>query len=385
MPLLTTLLTLTLLPLAALPNPVKSGSSCTDATTTTSPPPADGTSPSTTLTATATARNSGLNKAARAKGKLWFGTAADFPGTSGELQDGSYMREFGDGGDWGEATPANIMKFDATEPQQNVFNFTGAEQFLRIAEGGRKLVRCHNLIWSSQLPAWVTSPSTPWTNATLSAVLVNHVQTLLDVVNEAFADSPSGSYASNIWYDTIGPEYVALAFKTAADVVRERKLKVKLYYNDYNIEFPGAKATAAQELVRELQRRGIRIDGVGLESHFIAGSTPSQADQEANMNAFAALNVDIAVTELDVRVTLPPTLAVQEQQVKDYYSTVAACVNVRRCIGVTVWDFVDTYSWVPSTFAGQGYADLFFQPQGAGTPLVKKAAYDGCLRALTGA
>lgn len=48
------------------------------------------------------------------------------------------------------------------------------------------------------------------------------------------------------------------------------------------------------------------------------------------------------------------------------------------------WDFDDTYSWVPSTFAGQGYADLFFQPKGAGTPLVKKAAYDGCLQALQG-
>lgn len=33
------------------------------------------------------------------------------------------------------------MKFDATEPQQNVFNFTGGEEFLRIAESSRKLVR----------------------------------------------------------------------------------------------------------------------------------------------------------------------------------------------------------------------------------------------------
>lgn len=175
-----------------------------------------------------------------------------------------------------------------------------------------------------------------------------------------------------------------LAFKAATQAVRQNKLKVKLYYNDYNIEYPGAKSTAAQNLVKELQSRKIQIDGVGLESHFIAGETPSQASQETNMNAFTALGVDVAVTELDVRVMLPPTEADQEQQVKDYYSTVAACVNVKRCIGVTVWDFVDTYSWVPSTFAGQGYADLFLQPKGADTPLVKKAAYDGCLQALTG-
>lgn len=252
----------------------------------------------------------------------------------------------------------------------------------------------HNLIWSSQLPSWVTSPSTPWTNATLSAVLINHVQTLIkhfgdrcyswDVVNEAFADSPAGSYTPNVWLTAIGPEYVPLAYKTATDAVRQNHLKVKLYYNDYNIEYPGAKSTAAQNLVKELQSRKIQIDGVGLESHFIAGETPSQASQETNMNAFTALGVDVAVTELDVRLTLPPTEAAQEQQVQDYYSTVAACVNVERCIGVTVWDFDDTYSWVPSTFPGQGYADLFLQPNGADTPLVKKAAYDGCLQALTG-
>lgn len=45
---------------------------------------------------------------------------------------------------------------------------------------------------------------------------------------------------------------------------------------------------------------------------------------------------------------------------------------------------LDTYSWVPGTFAGYGYADLFLQPGGANTPLVKKAAYDGCLEALQG-
>ena len=166
----------------------------------------------------------------------------------------------------------------------------------------------HNLIWSSQLPSWVTSPSTPWTNATLSAVLVNHVQTLIkhfgdrcyswDVVNEAFSDSPAGSYASNVWYNTIGPEYVALAFKAATQAVRQNRLRVKLYYNDYNIEYPGAKSTAAQNLVKELQRRRIQIDGVGLESHFIAGSTPSQADQETNMKAFSALGIDVVVTAL---------------------------------------------------------------------------------------
>ena len=85
-----------------------------------------------------------------------------------------------------------------------------------------------------------------------------------------------------------------------------------------------------------------------------------------------------------MRCNLPPTLAEEKQQVADYYSSVKSCVNVKRCIGVTVWDFDDTYSWVPGTFPGQGYADIFLQPKGSDHPLKKKAAYDGCLEALQG-
>ena len=162
-----------------------------------------------------------------------------------------------------------------------MFNFTGADEFLKLAEASGKLVRCHNLIWSSQLPHWVMYPSTPWTNKTLSAVLRKHVKTVVstlgdrcyswDVVNEALSDDPAGSYTSNIWYKNIGAEYVPMAFAAAAEAAKDHKLNVKLYYNDYNIESPGDKATAAQGIVKGLQARGIQIDGVGLESHFIVG------------------------------------------------------------------------------------------------------------------
>lgn len=70
---------------------------------------------------------------------------------------------------------------------------------------------------------------------------------------------------------------------------------------------------------------------------------------------------------------------------QDYYDSVKSCVDVARCVGIVVWDFDDTYSWVRGAFAGQGYADLFLQPHGANKPLVRKAAYDGVLEALTGA
>jgi endo-1,4-beta-xylanase len=91
-----------------------------------------------------------------------------------------------------------------TEPEQNVFNFTGGDVVLDIAERQGKRVRCHNLVWVSELPDWVSNGN--WTAETLTAVMKNHIQTLIthwgsrcyswDVINEALASD--GSFSSSI-------------------------------------------------------------------------------------------------------------------------------------------------------------------------------------------
>lgn len=45
------------------------------------------------------------------------------------------------------------------------------------------------------------------------------------------------------------------------------------------------------------------------------------------MAAFTALGVDVAITELDIRLNLPSTDALLSQQSTDYASTVEACVE----------------------------------------------------------
>jgi endo-1,4-beta-xylanase len=74
------------------------------------------------------------------------------------------------------------------------------------------------------------------------------------------------------------------------------------------------------------------------------------------MNAFTALGVDVAITELDIRANTPISSANAAQQVLDYASTIKACASVARCVGVTIWDFTDKYSWIPGVFSGQGSA-----------------------------
>lgn len=140
----------------------------------------------------------------------------------------------------------------------------------------------------------------------------------------------------------------------ALQAARAADPNAKLYINDFNIEGPGAKATAMMNIVKSLQSQGIPIDGVGFQCHFIVGEVPQGFQQ--NLEAFTALGVEVAITELDVRMTLPATDALLAQQKQDYETVIKACAAIPKCVGVTLWDFTDKFSWVPGTFAGQGAA-----------------------------
>ena len=116
--------------------------------------------------------------------------------------------------------------------------------------------------------------------------------------------------------------------------------------NDYNIEGTSAKSTAIVNLVKSLKAQGVPIDGIGLQAHLIVGEVPSTI--QANMEQFTALGIEIAITELDIRMTLPITPALLEQQRQDYQTVVSACNAVPDCIGVTIWDYTDRVS-LPTT------------------------------------
>ncbi|KAJ7838128.1 endo-1,4-B-xylanase A [Mycena olivaceomarginata] len=309
-----------------------------------------------TTTATTTATGSGststamLNTIAKANAnKLYFGSATD----NSELSDTAYI------------TPANSMKWDATEPSNGVFSFTNGDQIASFAKANGQLLRGHNLAWYQQLPSWVNSVPT----AQVGSVLTTHVTTVVkhyagqvyawDVVND------DGSWRSFVFFNALGQNYVSMALTAA----RAADPAAKLYINDYNIETAGAKATAMLNLVKALQAAKVPIDGIGMESHLIVGEVPAASAFISNFEQFTALGIEVAVTELDIRMTLPATPALLAQQKTDYQNVVAACKAVAKCVGVTVW------SLAPSP--GQGEAC----PWDAN--LVRKPAYDGIAAGFT--
>jgi endo-1,4-beta-xylanase len=86
------------------------------------------------------------------------------------------------------------------------------------------------------------------------------------------------------------------------------------------------------------------------------------------MERFAALGLDVAITELDIRMEIPSTPQKLAQQAQDYASVVKACHAVSRCVGVTFWGISDKHSWIPSYAHGFGDAlpwDVNYEPKPA--------------------
>ncbi|KAM5537225.1 hypothetical protein V8D89_009158 [Ganoderma adspersum] len=319
-------------------------------------------SATTTATATATttavvtpSSTAGLHTLAKAAGKLYFGSATDNP----ELSDTAYVAKLDDVKEFGQITPGNSMKWDATEPSQGTFTFTNGDVIANLAKANGQLLRGHNCVWHNQLPSWVSSGS--FTAAQWTSIIQTHC--------EPFNDD--GTWRTDVFYNTLNTSYISIALQAA----RAADPDAKLYINDYNIEQTGSKSTAMLNLVKQLIADDVPIDGVGFQSHFIVGSVPTSF--QTTMEQFTALGLEVAITELDIRMTLPVTDALLAQQSKDYQSVVQACMNVAGCVGITIWDWTDKYSWVPNTFSGQGAAC----PWDANFAI--KPAYNGIVAALT--
>jgi endo-1,4-beta-xylanase len=257
-------------------------------------------------------------------------------------------------------TPENVMKWDAVEPSRGTYTWAAADGLVDFARANKQKVRGHTLVWHSQLPAWLTSGT--WTEAELRQILKTHVTDQVrhfrgriwawDVVNEAFNED--GTLRDTLWLRTLGPGYLADAFRWA----HAADPHATLFYNDYNIEGFGPKSDAVYALVRQLRAEGVPIEGVGVQTH-LDTQYPFPDRMRANLQRFADLGVDVAVTEADVRIPLPVDPTKQLAQNADYAQSLQACLLVSRCVSYTVWGFGDAYSWVPAVFAGEGAADIY--------------------------
>jgi len=286
-----------------------------------------------------------LRSLAQARG-MYIGTAVNVDALQNEEQYREVLaREFN------IMTPEVSLKFDATEPERNQYDFAEGDTIVAFAKAHNMQVRGHTLVWFRALPSWLTAGK--FSRSELMQILRGHIFTevahyqgqitIWDVVNEAV--NGDGTLRDTIWLRGIGPDYIDWAFRWA----HEANPQARLFYNDFGGEGSGRKSDAIYSLVKGLLQRGVPIGGVGLQMHIGIDSYPAPQAVLANMQRLTALGLEVQITEMDVQIQgdrrpVQTRLALQAQVYRDM---LGVCLEVVGCTAFVMWGFTDLYSWLP--------------------------------------
>ena len=202
-------------------------------------------------------------------------------------------------------TPENSLKWMFIQPSPNNFNFTAADKYVDIGLKNNMHIVGHALIWHSQLADFMQNIES---KAEMTKHFENHIYKLVsrykgkinawDVVNEAFNED--GSMRESVFYKLSGKNYIEKAFKLAYDA----DPNVDLIYNDYNL-YKKEKRNGVINMVKQMQSKGIKIDGVGVQAHWSLNH-PSLNEIEQIILDISNLGIDVMFTELDISVLPSP-------------------------------------------------------------------------------
>lgn len=260
-------------------------------------------------------------------------------------------------------TPENIMKPESLQAEEGTFIYDSADKMVSYAKKNNLKVVAHNLVWHQQLPSWMLIECDKETAEKQLKEHISHVAAHYkgqviswDVINEAIEDSMAlpadGDWTKCLrkskWYKSIGPEYLAMAFRLA----READPTCKLYYNDYNLETP-EKADVCYAMLKDLLAQGVPIDGIGLQGHFQTGT--SAGGLEYAIEKFSSLGLEISLTELDVTYSKTINGELPEEGEVQQALTYAQIFKVLKKYSdkierVTFWGSIDSQSWRAEMF-----------------------------------
>lgn len=255
--------------------------------------------------------------------------------------------------------PEDALKWTALRPDEKSFDFSAADKIVAFAHAHDMKVRGHNLVWGIHNPGWLAEGK--FTPSQLYRLLQDHIAKVVghyrgqvfawDVVNEALDDD--GHLRDSIWYNRPGigladrgTAYIEQAFRWA----HAADPNALLFYNDGGIEEINRKSDALYIIVRDFKRRGVPIDGIGLQMHILSLAINAHA-VAANIQRFVKLGVQVHITEMDVALPVDAEGNVRHsddlvRQAQIYRDIAKACLRNSGCTAFQTWGFTDKYSWI---------------------------------------
>lgn len=249
----------------------------------------------------------------------------------------------------------NSLKFDWLRPNGPEADFGVADQLVAFGLKAGLRLRGTALIWNDWLPDWLKWSSVKDRrkifDAHIEEVMFRYAGrvTSWDVVNEPFfpMHGREGGYRKGYWFDAIGPEYVADAFRRAAQADSQAELVLNEAFCEQDDELGQSVRNHLFDLVVKLKQDGVPLHAVGLQGHL----KPHIRQDYGGFADWAALlaeqGVRLKITELDVDDSqLPEDLVERDEVVAETLRTfLSSVLPVIAVEDVVCWQLSDKYSW----------------------------------------
>jgi endo-1,4-beta-xylanase len=221
----------------------------------------------------------------------------------------------------------NDLKMNRIHPQPDIYDFSYGDWDLNWSQRNGLLFRGHTLVWHNALPEWFRSYVNKGNG---QRVMTEHITTVMkhyagkmyawDVVNEAVRNidgRPDGLRAWP-WLQSVGPDYIEIAFRTAA--AADPKAKLFLNENNFEHDLPlhAQRRDTLLQLATRLKKNGTPITGIGIQGHIRADTPLATASVNSLLKEFKDLGLEIMITELDVDDSGIPGPAVDEAVARKY-------------------------------------------------------------------
>lgn len=258
------------------------------------------------------------------------------------------------------------MRHVAVGPE--AYRWHNVDALVGFAEANQMQVHGHTLVWHQSTPRWLEEFE--GSDEEFEAAVRKYIAAMVgrykgrvtswDVVNEAL-DPRTGRLRDTVFRRRMGDDYVARLFQYA----HEADPDALLFYNEFGTTWDGAKRAAMLAMVDDFQRRGIPIDGVGLQMH-VTYSFPDIGQIKAVMNELVGRGLLVHVSELDVRVNpdgdqteLTRSRGVDQfLRVREIVAAFVALPPENR-YAITVWGLRDGDSWLIDRWGNPDWPLLF--------------------------
>ena len=289
-----------------------------------------------------------------------------------------------------------------------VMNYYQADAIARLAQAKGIGIRGHVLVWDAYMTEWffredfrsdgkiVNKDEMQRRVKLYIEDVITHFETQFpgvvycwDVVNEAVADEVNESVADNdyhlrksrggspnLFYGTMGEDYVKYAFQCARETVVKVNPDIKLFYNDYNT-FYEDKRDAIIRMIQYINKEEKLCDGIGMQG-YIGGYGQQEGCMNPNdlnliktaIKKYSDLGLEVQLTEVAVRNYDKAQIDKHAEFYGKLFKTIiSACNEGANFTGITIWGITDNPSMPKNDYSYKmngpycGLFSEFYEPK----------------------